>query len=155
MRLTIKDAYKSLPYKHMPKHDFHIGSLTEFNRICRTVLEVLSEQLITTGKRYKLPCRLGDIQLVKFKPKKRAIDFYNTRKYGKTIYHKHMATNGYAVRLHWYKLGEANFRHKNIWALRLTTANKKGPDSVSNFIKKNGVKHYIEIRSLDFTKIAG
>lgn len=77
-----------------------------YKKILLTILEKLAYRLITTGDKIRLPVRLGYFQAVKYKRrflKHKAIDYAASNKYGKLIRHYNKATDGYWVRIHWYK----------------------------------------------------
>jgi hypothetical protein len=134
---TTTESYKS--YK---------GNLTkeEYLLINDTFNDVLFKELLTTGNAISLPHRLGKLQIVKFRPKKRrAINFHETKLHGKTIYHDNIETDGYAGRLHWHKL-KYPFINKSLWRFRFTRNRVRYDDfSLVKYLKHNGVYHLQEL----------
>lgn len=124
------------------------GKLTEaeYLLINDTFNNILFEQLLTTGEKITLPKGLGQLQITKFKPQKRkAIDFNATRKYGKTIYHDNIETDGFAARLHWHKKSY-RFKNKYFWSVKFTRHRIRYDDfSLVKYIKQNGVYHLLEL----------
>ena len=144
-RLTTKTSYDDYPYKD-PKHALYVDYDT-YMKINRTSADKLVEKLISTGKAINLPSRLGTLQFLTFKPKEnKKVDFKLTKEFGKTIYHRNLATNGYVARLHWSKnRGNANFLNKNTWALKLTRSQQRyKANSVVQYIKTHGLAHLIK-----------
>ena len=77
-----------------------------YKKILLLILEKLAYRLITTGDKIRLPVRLGYFQVVKYKRKRlkhSSIDYAASKKFGKEIRHNNKTTDGYWVRVHWYK----------------------------------------------------
>lgn len=89
---------------------------------------LVSDQLLSGSKRFKMPHKLGSLAIVKYKPiyydsRCLSIDFQATKKYGKTIYHLNEHTNGYKVGMHWYKTNK--FDNYKDFMFVMTRANKR------------------------------
>lgn len=144
-RLTVCSSYEDYPYKD-PDHPLYVDYDT-YIKINRTAGDAIVKEIVQ-GREVVLPSRLGSFQLFKHKKSKnkKHIDFNLSKKYGKTIYHTNLKTNGFYVRLHWSKYGQAaNFRNKSTWAFKLTRSQLRYKDnSLVQYINKNGVNHLIQ-----------
>ena len=79
-----------------------------FRDIINDYFKYLRDELIENGKEVKLPCRMGTIQIVKHKPKEYTgkslrIDYAESKKAGKVIYHLNEHSNFYKYRIYWNK----------------------------------------------------
>jgi hypothetical protein len=169
---SIMEASKEYEYYDKPKHSKHIDNDVLYRKIMTRFMQELAYNLIITGKRVKLPHSLGSLQIVRYKVSddlnKRPIDRKNTKllsqKLGhtKVVRHSNLSTDGYWVRLHWFKkpLEEnkygARFKYSRNYQLRLTRPNlrpnpynKKNPKiSLYPYFKKEGYKFYYELPNL-------
>lgn len=153
-------SYKEYPHKFDPKHKSYVSQKT-FKKILKSFYTKLAYELITSGQEITLPSRLGSLQAMKYKPKRKKVDFKNTEKYygehnkkhkdnKKVIYHNNVITKGYLPRIHWSKIILANFKNKKKWGLTLTrpnvrpnSYNKKNPKvSLVPFFQKEGYLFY-------------
>jgi hypothetical protein len=138
-----------------------------YKAILKRAMELIVQELIVTGNEINLPSRVGSLQIIKFKPKRRkkVMDFGTTNKiYGelnktlpkgkkKIVYHKNRATDGYALKTFWSKKDRANFLNKRRWAFKFTrpnirpnTYNTWNPEvSLVPYTKKHGIDHFHEI----------
>lgn len=106
-RHTIKDTYKKYKYYDKPKHPHYVSDYKTYRGILKDFFAGLSQMLINESIEYKIPHGLGRLYIKKFKPKRktRYIDWANTKKYGKRIFHNNEHSSGYAARFYWYKGG--------------------------------------------------
>ncbi len=115
---TIYDFYDTLPIKE------HIDKKT-FIALIKDFFNQYTNKIIVGRKRYKLPLTLGLHRIKKRKLKgiiRPKIDFNNTRKLGKTVYHLNKHTNGYYFRWYWDK-EECKFKNKSFYNFELTKKN--------------------------------
>jgi len=135
--LTTAKTYKT--YQGKLSKEEYLTINDKFNNI-------LFEELLHTGDAITLPKGMGQLQVVKFKPtKKRAVDFNATKKYGKTIYHDNVETDGYAARLHWHKKSY-RFKNKYFFSFRFTRHRVRYDDfSLTKYIRENGLYHLTEL----------
>lgn len=132
MRISTRKSYKT--YKGIMSRKDYFKALDIFN-------ELLFEEMIKTGDPFEMPSRLGTLQILKFRPKKPSIDFYNTKKYGKTIRHENNLTDGYVIALYWKKT-KATFKHKSSWNFDRVRRLKR--NKLTELITTYGVNHIYE-----------
>ena len=140
-RLTLVNSYRSIPYRHEPKHPLHVEKnlYTDIRNRCN---ELFMEQLVTTGLPIELPNKLSYMQIVKRKTDKKPINWPETRKQGKWVHHNNMHTGGFSTKLWWSKRN-TNFRNSYMWSFTATRAHKR--KTMAAYFKKHGVGHLIEI----------
>lgn len=138
-RIGVNHSYKELQFEHIPKHPFHVGSQTKYMDIIRAVNEKMAEHL-RRGVKIEMPSGLGDLQVVKFKPKRPGINFKATKEAGRTIRYNNLHTNGFAQRIHWYKR-KAKFRNKSLMGFKLTKDNRRAN---AQYVFQNGIYHLLE-----------
>lgn len=132
MRTSTRESYKT--YKGTLSRKDYFKILDKFNTI-------LFEELIKTGDAFEMPARLGTLQFLKFRPKRAYIDFYNTKKYGKTIKHENVLTDGYVLALYWKKT-KATFKHKSSWNFERVRRLKR--QDLTKHILTYGINHIYE-----------
>ena len=160
---ALAESYKTIDYQDKPKHAKHVDK-KDYKNILKSFYKKLAYYLISTGDEIVLPSRLGSLQAVKYKKKKRSIDFHKTKLYygeynkdkpsgmKKKVYHENRVTNGYSTRIHWSKLTKANFKNKRKYRFTLTrpnirpnSYNKNNPEvSLVPFFKERGWIIYSE-----------
>ena len=116
----------------------------------RNIVDKLNDSILSVlqnGQNYKLPCSLGTIQIVKYKPKgynehSLSIDFNESKKLDKRIYHLNEHSNGYKYRLYWSKQ-PFSFTNRYKYQLCFTRANKR---QLAQLIFNN--KDYLDINDI-------
>ena len=116
----------------------------------RGIVDKLNDSILSVlqnGQNYKLPCSLGTIQIVKYKPKgynehSLSIDFNESKKLDKRIYHLNEHSNGYKYRLYWSKQ-PFSFTNRYKYQLCFTRANKR---QLAQLIFNN--KDYLDINDI-------
>ena len=113
-----------------------------FRAIINDYFKYLRDQLIEEGKEIRLPCRMGTLAIVKHKPKEYTgkslrIDYAESKKYGKVIYHLNEITNGFKYRFYWNKKNMIT-RNKTKYQLIMTRDNKRH----LSHILKNRIRDY-------------
>lgn len=139
--LTIVDFYKQFTVDN-PELDVEYKL---YRALLEDMFKLMSEDILMRSKELKMPYNLGTIQVIKYKPKNYnskslSVDFVNTNKYGKTIYHLNDHSNGYKYRFYWSKL-VSKIKNKTKYGLVMTRANKR---LLASLIKNNK-KDYIEL----------
>lgn len=141
MKLTVKHSYESYPHDDVTEK--------EYFRIIYSFLKKIPRYLIDDAKAIVLLSRLGTVQIMKYKPQnRRPIDWQNSRKYGRRIYHDNLATDGFSACLRWSKKWSATFKYKSLWSLAMTRDNlrpnngKVNPNCLSETIKREGIRKY-------------
>ena len=116
-----------------------------FRDIINDYFKYLRDELIENGKEVKLPCRMGTIQIVKHKPKEYTgkslrIDYAESKKAGKVIYHLNEHSNFYKYRIYWNKQNMIT-PNKTKYQLVMTRDNKR---HLAQIIK-NHIRDYREL----------
>jgi hypothetical protein len=120
-RYTIRDVYEESSDTPHVDYSTYRGVVMRFN-------ELLMEKAIYNGEGVKLPQSLGVIRVKKKKtnPKKRVIDFHKTKKFGVTVYHTNLHSEGYYGFFNWNKDHPYGiFRFKQIYKFFPTRTNKR------------------------------
>lgn len=88
-----------------PNSPHYISDYRVYKGILKDFFQAISKRIVEDGFDYKIPHGLGRLHMRKWRPgrKKRAIDWYNTKKYGKTIYHNNTHSAGFAAKWKWDK----------------------------------------------------
>jgi ribosome biogenesis protein Nip4 len=76
-------------------------------KICETVVE--------DENGFKLPENLGYLCVIKYKTKKKAINWADTKKYGKTIYFLNLHSFGFRYHIKWFKTGISRFSFNEVY----------------------------------------
>lgn len=99
---TIRDMFKD--YHKIDEN----MSYFRFKRILDKFNEIIKEKILNASESFKMPCRLGLIAIVKYKPKtytqkSLSKDYKTSKELNKTVYHLNEHSNGYKYRLYWSK----------------------------------------------------
>ena len=99
---TIRDMFKD--YHKIDEN----MSYFRFKRILDKFNKIIKEKILNASESFKMPCRLGLIAIVKYKPKtytqkSLSKDYKTSKELNKTIYHLNEHSNGYKYRLYWSK----------------------------------------------------
>lgn len=102
---------------------------TKYRAIVTDYFQHLKQQLIEEGKMVKLPYRLGNVQIIKSRPKhldKRSlrIDYQATKEYNKLILLTNEHSDGFKMRCWWNKT-DVMVPNKSQYQLVMTRANKR------------------------------
>jgi len=108
--ITLQNIYYTYPHRYNEKNKFYCTE-KQYKEISRDFFELISELIINDGFVFKLPVRIGEISVVKFRSKKKSIDWKLTNLlYGeenkvseekKRVYHNNYHSEGYAARWWW------------------------------------------------------
>ena len=117
---TFKNMYKTLPIE--------LDYFT-YNRILNEMCKVILDYVFMRSDGFKMPYGLGFIQIGKYRPKtytekSLSVDYKESQKYGKRIYHLNEHSNGYKFRLYWSKIPKT-FPDRYRYSLNLVRANKR------------------------------
>ncbi|HKL12807.1 MAG TPA: hypothetical protein VJ907_04300 [Halanaerobiales bacterium] len=106
---NLKDMYEKYEETHKDNPVYEV-SREWFYDICDEFYTKVVEHILEKGKEFQMPYSLGSINVIKYKPelsdiKKRLsfIDWNNTYKLGKYVYHLNEHTNGYKYTIKWSK----------------------------------------------------
>ena len=102
---------------------------TKYRAIVTDYFQYLRQRLIEEGKMIKLPYRMGNVQIIKSKPKhldKRSlrIDYQATKQYNKLILLDNAHSDGFKYRCYYNKT-DMMVPNKSKYQLVLTRANKR------------------------------
>lgn len=100
-----------------------------YNRILNEMCKVILDYVFMRSDGFKMPYGLGFIQIGKYRPKtytekSLSVDYKESQKYGKRIYHLNEHSNGYKFRLYWSKIPKT-FPDRYRYSLNLVRANKR------------------------------
>jgi hypothetical protein len=132
---ALRLSYSRMSYKYQPKHPKHVDKKV-YNKILTKFFEKLAYYLITTGKEITLFSNIGSFQIMKYKNRKRYVDYQATKLYyneinkdiedpekRKRVLKDNRITNYYAPKVYWRKQDKANFRNKSKYSFKLTRPN--------------------------------
>lgn len=127
------------------KHNIDI-SYSDFTTIIKESNKKIFNAILEDENGFKLPENLGYLCIIKYKTKKKAINWADTKKYGKKIYFLNLHSFGYRYHIKWFKTGIARFAFNEVFKfapLRIMRT------EVSKRIK-SGQKDYNEWTLKDF-----
>lgn len=111
--VTLRELYNY--YLSQQQEDEHKLPYSKWRPIIEEMLWGVSRLMIIDNMIIKIDGGLGLIGIVKYKEApRRAIDFYNTKKLGKTIYHTNLHTDSYIFRFSWRKMRTYIGRNPNM-----------------------------------------
>lgn len=88
---------------------------SDFSDIIKTSNKKIAETVIEDENGFKLPENLGYLCIIKYKTKRKAINWADTKKYGKTIYYMNLHSFGYRYHIKWFKTGIARFAFNDVF----------------------------------------
>lgn len=141
---TGKDFYTSY-CDYIEDNPLYQVDYKTFRGIINDYFKYLRDELIENGKEIKLPCRLGTLSIVKHRPKEYTgkslrIDYAESKKLGKMVFHLNEITNGYKFRFYWNKYNML-VKNKTKYQLVMTRDNKRR----LAYILKNRIRDYVEL----------
>lgn len=122
------------------------------------------EYILDTGNIAILPYGLGKMMIQKNKRKLRRtkdgssvymsapVNWNETKKQGKVIYHLNESTDGFAYRYHWFK-NASYMSHNMIWSMVMTTQAKKMLKNRIDCEEKDYKNLYRELASRSVNKV--
>lgn len=142
--LTGKDFYKSY-LEYVQDNPMYFVEYRVFRDIINDYFRYLRDELIEEGKEIKLPCRMGTLCVVKHKPKtftskSLRVDYAESKKQGKIMFHLNEHSNFFKYRFLWSKVNMLT-KNKTKYQLVMTRANKRR----LAYILKNRLRDYQEI----------
>lgn len=132
-------------------------SFTDCKKIIESCNKHISSIIVDEIDGFKLPFGLGYICAGKYKPTNPLVDWDNTKKSGKKVYHLNLHTFGYAVKLYWFRVGRIRNTHfhevykfvsyktlgKKVSAAFKTGQKVYAEWAVSDFIEKGRVENLL------------
>lgn len=104
------DLWKA--YKEKNNSDI---SYKDFTAIIKESNKKIASFVTEDPNGFKLPENLGYLCIIKYKTKKKAINWADTKKYGKTIYYLNLHSFGYRYHIKWFKTGISRFVFNEIY----------------------------------------
>lgn len=100
-----------------------------FRDIINDYFKYLRDELIEEGREIKLPCRMGTLCVVKHKPKtftskSLRVDYAESKKQGKIMFHLNEHSNYFKYRYYWNKQNMLT-KNKTKYQLVMTRENKR------------------------------
>ena len=99
-------------YKEKYKSDI---SFKDFSEIIKKSNKQIAAFITEDEHGFKLPENLGYLCIIKYKTKKKAINWVDTKKYGKKIYYLNLHSFGYRYHIKWFKTGISRFAFNEIY----------------------------------------
>jgi hypothetical protein len=96
------------------KHNSDI-SYQDFTKIIKESNKKIYDTVISDENGFKLPENLGYLCVIKYKTKKKAINWADTKKYGKKIYYLNLHSFGFRYHIKWFKTGISRFAFNEIY----------------------------------------
>lgn len=141
---TIPSFYNSY-IQQIEKDTVYDIPYSVYRKIITDYFEYIREQVLEQSKEFKLPCRLGTIEIIKSRPKEFTgkslrIDYQATKQTGKLVYLLNEHSDYFKYRIYWNKQN-CNVLNKTKYQLVMTRANKR---HLAQIIK-NKIHDYREI----------
>lgn len=144
-RMSSRDVYLKFCKQH-PEIDI---SYKKWLEVIYTYNYGFRDYLIETGAKAKLPWGLGYFSISGKKTKKYkihhgeqhinlAVDWKETRKLGKRVYHLNSHTDGKKFRWYWFK-SESHIYQADMWIFKPSRLSSRG---INQGILTNGAEHY-------------
>lgn len=90
-------------------------SYQDFSNIIKEGNKKIFEAIVEDESGFKLPENLGYLCVIKYKTKKKAINWIDTKKYGKKIYYLNLHSFGYRYHIKWFKTGISRFAFNEVY----------------------------------------
>lgn len=99
---------KELWKEYVAKYNSNI-SFKDFSNIIKESNKEIADIVADDEQGFKLPENMGYLCVIKYKTKRKAINWADTKKYGKTIYYLNLHSFGYRYHIKWFKNGISRF----------------------------------------------
>jgi len=144
---------KPYVFKHMYKEYIkdkegpYAISYSDFVDICNEFYKGIAEYILDGGL-YKLPYRLGDMSVIKKKPRlmdtiATPINWVETNKLGKQVLESNDHSDYFRFRFKWTKMGVAQVKHIKMYQVIFTRANKR---KLAKIIKSGEYDFFEEVK---------
>jgi hypothetical protein len=105
-----KETWKAFKEKYNTEIPY-----SQFTNIIKISNKKIFEAIVEDENGFKLPENLGYLCVIKYKTKKKAINWGDTKKYGKRIYYLNLHSFGYRCHIKWFKTGISRFAFNEIY----------------------------------------
>jgi hypothetical protein len=136
---TLVDSYKEYRKENPEDSGFSLSKI-DYRNICIAFNQRLSDGIIEQANEFNVPGRLGLIKIKKFPTRNNSmrVDWAQTKKYNKKIYHLNMHTDGYYYKWYWSK-ANAIFKNKSVYSFKPNRTNKR---ILAKLLKENKVEFF-------------
>lgn len=139
--VTTDNAYYHMPDNDNPNKPEHITKEVN-DKILAAYNEVVIDRL-KKGDSVKLLNRLGIIRMIRYKAKRKQVNYKLSKELGRVVHHDNLEHNGQNFYLHWFRSQDAVFANKKLWSLRLVRDQmRRSPNSIREYVKKHGLNHF-------------
>ena len=134
---TLKQAYEEYD-------DFYNVGYKKYRSICEEFNKLIIDAILLKAKEFKMPFRLGTLRILKKEmnysvtKNKLKIDWQETNKQKKVIYHLNDHTDGFNYRWFWSKR-KAIIKNKTIYSFQATRTNKR---RLASLLKNKQVDYF-------------
>jgi len=90
-------------------------SYKDFTTIIKESNKKIYKAIIEDDRGFKLPESMGYLCVLKYKTKKKAINWKDTKLYGKKIYYLNLHSFGYRYHIKWFKTGISRFVFNEVY----------------------------------------
>lgn len=146
----VKQAYTGIDFynsymEYVDGNEMYMLDYKVFRAVLNDYFRYLRDEIIERGKEVRLPCRMGYLSIVKHKPKEYTgkslrMDYGESKKQGKMVFHLNEHTNFFKYRYYWDKHVMLT-TNKTKYQLVMTRANKRR----LAFILKHNIRDYPEL----------
>ena len=136
---TLVDSYKEYRKENPEDSGFSLSKI-DYRNICIAFNQRLSDGIIEQANEFNVPGRLGLIKIKKFPTRNNSmrVDWAQTKKYNKKIYHLNMHTDGYYYKWMWHKR-DACFINKSVYSF---IAPRKAKRKMAGLLKENKIEFF-------------
>ena len=134
---TIKDFYNFYT-DNIDNNPLYSIEYSIYKQIVLEYFQYIKSQIMYNSKEFKFPYRIGSLQIVKHQPKNLdsrslRVDYGESKKQGKLIYHLNEHSNYYKFRYYWSKI-EMLIPNRSKYQFVASRANKR---ELAQIIKNN------------------
>lgn len=142
-----KDLYKQFK---LDNPDIQI-SFEEFSDIIKVSNQKIYETVVEDPNGFKLPENLGYFCVIKYRTKKKAINWADSNKYDKKIYHANLHSFGYQYHIKWFTTGISRFLFNEIYKF---APHRNLRRDVARSIKQGATYHNWQVKDFwDFNRL--
>jgi len=138
-KINLGDFY--LDYKSRETKNDVVVNEAAYRDVCKFLVDNIIDTLVE-GKFVTLPFNLGILKIVKFKTKRKYIDWKSTNELGKHVYFTNFHTGGWSYKLKWDKRQVKRFYSDLIYKFKLTQANSR--NRIAKGLKENKLEFLSE-----------
>lgn len=113
-------------YRKNLKEDISVKTIDGWAKICKLVNDKCMGKLIEEVRVFKMPAGLGEIEIEKnYQPNpKKILNWPETRKQGKYVYHLNKHSDGFIMSFYWNRKRMEKIKNGRYYAIMITRTNK-------------------------------